>query len=238
MPKERWLEYYSRHFTGVEINASYYAVPKQQNVARWAEVTPDDFHFLVKLHGESTHKRQHEGREVEELLAALEPLREAGKLKGLLAQFPASFHYGEEELRYLARLAERCGHIPLFVEFRHVSWDREDVVSFCSEQGLGYVAVDLPPIRSLMPPRPAVSGSLGYVRMHGRNARTWYQKELGDRYDWDYSRRELIQWIPRLKALTQRCELAYLFFNNCHAGQAIKNAMLMRELLQREMDIR
>lgn len=205
----------------------------------WAARTPRKFRFLVKLHKQTTHERDNEAREIDELLACLAPLRETSppKLAGLLAQFPASFHASAENEGYLSILAERCEGIPVFFEFRHRSWDNERAVELCARLHAGWVAVDLPPIRSLPAPRPAVTVNRGYVRLHGRNAKTWYDQDAGDRYDWDYSERQLRQWLPRLAALESRSEETFLFFNNCYMGQAVKNALLMKEILQRQFEV-
>ena len=234
LPKDQWLTYYASQFNILEVNTTYYGVPKRESVARWAAQTPPDFRFIVKLHGDTTHKRSSGGEEIATLLDALEPLSAESKLGGLLAQFPASFRANEAAKQYIKQIHSRVGKIPLFVEFRNLDWDSDDAVAFCRDEGVGWVTVDLPPVRTLMGARPAVTSSTGYVRFHGRNAKTWYNPELGDRYDWDYSEDELRTWLPRLMALVDRAEETYLFFNNCHAGQAIKSAALMRELLRQE----
>ncbi|MFH0882513.1 MAG: DUF72 domain-containing protein [bacterium] len=234
LPKDQWLDYYATQFKILEINTTYYGVPKRSSVVRWAEQTPADFRFIVKVHGDTTHKRETGGEEIPALLASLEPLRAESKLAGLLAQFPASFRANASAKQYIHLIHSHTGEIPLFVEFRHLEWDTDDAVAFCQDEGLGWVTVDLPPIRSLMGARPAVTSSTGYVRFHGKNAKTWYHPELGDRYDWTYSEEELRNWLPRLRALVDRAEETYLFFNNCHAGQAIKSAALMREILRQE----
>jgi len=234
LSKDQWLAYYAARFRTIEINSTYYGVPKRETVARWAEQTPADFRFMVKLHGDTTHKRETAGREIPELLHSLEPLRTESKLAGLLAQFPASFRANASTKQYIKSIHVQTGEIPLFVEFRHAGWDVDDAVAFCRDERLGWVSVDLPPLRSLMGARPAATLSVGYVRFHGKNTAAWYHPEAGDRYDWNYTEEELRVWIPRLRAMNERAEEIYLFFNNCHAGQAIKSAALMRELLRQE----
>lgn len=237
LAKEQWLTFYAQHFSVLEINTSYYGLPKVETVAGWESRTPDDFRFIVKVNKQTTHERDNEAREVEELLELLEPLRSSGKLSGLLAQFPASYHADSKNEHYLEHLEERRGSEQMFVEFRHSSWDTDHAVSLLKDLGLGWVAVDLPRIRSLPLPRPAVTNGQAYVRFHGRNVDTWYNPEAGDRYAWDYSQRELEEWVPRLQALGSRAELSYLFFNNCHMGWAVKNALLMKDVLQRQFEV-
>ena len=56
----------------------------------------------------------------------------------------------------------------------------------------------------------------------------------GDRYDYDYSEAELREWIVKIAGLAEQARRTYLFFNNCHAGQAARNAKLMQELLRQQ----
>lgn len=216
---------------------TYYGLPKPATVAGWAARVPEGFTFVVKVHQQTTHQRDNETRELATLHDLLGPLRERSMLGGLLAQFPASFHANRDSERYLALLAERVEGVPIFVEFRHGSWDRAEAVTLCRELGLGWVAVDLPPLRNLPPPRPAVTTDTGYVRLHGRNSSTWYHPENGDRYDWNYTDRELGEWVPRLKAMDMRSESTFLFFNNCHMGWAVKNALTLKALLTRQFEV-
>jgi uncharacterized protein YecE (DUF72 family) len=74
----------------------------------------------------------------------------------------------------------------------------------------------------------------GYVRFHGRNAQTWWGDHGGDRYDYDYKQEELGEWLKKIATLAEQAKRTYLFFNNCHAGQAARNAKLMKEMLQRQ----
>ncbi len=105
------------------------------------------------------------------------------------------------------------------------------------ERSLGYCAVDEPALPGLVPPVVHLTTDVGYVRFHGRNEATWWASGRGtgggDRYDYDYSERELNEWVLRIADLAAKAKQTYLFFNNCHAGQAARNARLMEELLRR-----
>ncbi|MDP8207822.1 MAG: DUF72 domain-containing protein [Candidatus Electryonea clarkiae] len=235
--KDRWLQHYSEHFNTVEINMTYYGLPKKETVMKWVDQTPDNFTFITKLNKESTHIRKQGGEEINDLLECISPLIDSRKLKGLLAQFPASFHAGDVEKQYLSALIEKSKGIKIFAEFRHKSWDNESTVELCRNLGYGWVAVDQPNLSGLANARPAVAGKFGYVRFHGRNKTTWYNPKAGDRYDWSYSDKELHEWTPRIKSMAQRAETTYLFFNNCHAGQAIKSAMRLKQLLKNQFEV-
>jgi uncharacterized protein YecE (DUF72 family) len=142
------LAWYAERFEYVEVNSSFYAVPAQKTVARWAEVTPKDFTFDVKLHRLlSRHsagadsllpelrpkaKTDERGRviltpELQDLLAeatieAVEPLAEAGKLGPFLLQLTPAFSPAKHELGELESLAERFREPGLAIELRNRNW--------------------------------------------------------------------------------------------------------------------
>ncbi len=237
LSRDRWLQYYARHFTVVEINATYYRIPSASVFAGMVERTPDEFGFWVKLPRQATHERVGLQDILLQFLNAVQPLTESGKLLGYLAQFPVSFRPTEENFSWIAGLRESIPDVPLAVEFRHEDWLRENTFDFLTDHNLVFVVVDEPSIKGLLPAVLKVTGSIGYIRFHGRNARTWYNTAAGDRYDYDYSQTELKEWVPRVISMDEMAPLTYLFFNNCHAGQAVKNARMMQQLLENELKI-
>ena len=83
------------------------------------------------------------------------------------------------------------------------------------------------------------------MRFHGRNARNWGGgapraasgapgRAAGDRYDYDYRADELREWVRKVGELAAQARRTYLFFNNCHAGQAARSAKLMQDLLRQQ----
>lgn len=229
------LDYYVRHFPAVEVNTTYYRVPAPAMMARMEERTPAGFEFFVKLHGDMTHKASRDPALFEEFTRALEPLDRAGKLRGLLAQFPHSFRNRQSNGEYIGFLRDVFDPWPLFVEFRHDSWLREPVFDYLRHRGIGYASVDEPPLRGLLPPVATATTPTAYVRFHGRNAATWWTGDASTRYDYDYSEAELREWLAKIRALADRAERVYIFFNNCHAGHAAKNAQLMQRLVDEDV---
>ncbi len=229
-----FLRHYAEHFPVVELNVTYYRIPDPDVVARIEQKTPEGFRFVVKLHQSMTHERATDPAVYREFHAATAPLAAAGKLDGLLAQFPWSFRRTPESEAHLETLRERLGGTPLFVEFRHDSWAGPDLGAFLESRRLGYCAVDEPALDHLMPPIALRTAQDAYVRFHGRNAANWWGKGGGDRYDWDYREAELREWLDRIQALATQARRTYLFFNNCHAGQAARSAKLMQELLRQQ----
>jgi len=233
-PRTAMLDHYVTRFPGVEINSTYYRMPAADTFARMESRTPPGFEFVVKLFQDMTHRNSRDAALYRDFRAALAPLERAGKLHGLLAQFPWGFRLNPASLDHLYFLREALPEVPLFVEFRRAEWDCPESFDFLRAHGIGYCCVDEPALPGLMPPRVATTTDVAYVRFHGRNRENWWGQGGGDRYDYDYSEGELREWVQKIRELAERARRTYVFFNNCHAGHAAANAMLMKGLLERE----
>src|SRR5436305_641343 len=98
--------------------------------------------------------------------------------------------------------------------------------------GTDLVSVDVPDLPGLFPRRLIVSGSRLYVRLHSRDARTWYR--AGEkRYDYLYPEEELAEWVFGTEKHADGLHDALFLFNNCHRGRAIDNAHQLRGLMRR-----
>lgn len=231
-----FLAHYARQFGCVEVNSTYYRIPHPRVLEQMQRKTPDGFRFVVKLHQAFTHAGTRDPAAVRAFLDVLEPLKQAGKYHGVLAQFPWGFQRTPENKAQLEWLREVLPGEPFWAEFRHDSWMHRQLPGWLRERAIGYCAVDEPALPGLVPPVLHVTTDTAYVRFHGRNERTWWGRGGGDRYDYDYSRPELEEWAQRVATLAAQARQTYLFFNNCHAGQAARNAKLMEELLRRQQE--
>lgn len=229
-----FLAHYARHFDSVEVNVTYYRVPPPSTFERMVAKTPPGFHFVVKLHREITHERSRDPEVYARLLRAIEPLKRADRYDGLLAQFPWGFRRTPEHRRHLRFVREQLPGEPLFAEFRHDSWLTPGLEPGLREHRIGFCAVDEPALPHLIPPVTLLTTPDAYVRFHGRNAANWWGRGGGDRYDYDYREDELREWVRKIADLAQKARATYLFFNNCHAGQAARSAKLMQELLRQQ----
>jgi uncharacterized protein YecE (DUF72 family) len=235
-----FLNHYARHFEAVEVNSTYYRIPHPRVLEQMERKTPPSFHFVVKLNQAMTHDLSRDTDLYRSFLDVLEPLKRAEKFDGLLAQFPWGFKRTPDSLSHLAALRALLPGEPLFVEFRHDSWATPDLGSWLSAHRLGYCAVDEPALKGLMPPLTLVTAEDAYVRFHGRNAANWWARgprgsgSGGDRYDYDYGEEELREWVRKIGELASQARRTYLFFNNCHAGQAARNAKMMQDLLRQQ----
>ncbi len=271
------LPYYAQHFDTVEVDSTYYRLPAEEMVRRWAERTPDDFVMHVKAFGLMTRhpvklealppdlreeaptddkgrverpSREFRGEVFRRFLEALEPLRSAGKLGGILFQFPSYVVYKDRSLEYLEWAKGQLGDDEMLVEFRHVSWldeeHRDETLRFLEELGATHVIVDSPRIegaKNVSPTVLALTGPTAYLRFHGRNADTWNKRggSASERFDYLYSDEELQEWVGPLREVAEQAEQAYAFFNNNatspdgrggRMAQAAANAKALQRLLR------
>ena len=219
-------------------------------VQGWAERTPDGFTMHVKAFGLMTRHpvkaetipddlrdempvdergrvdrppRELRGEIFRLFLEALEPLRAAGKLGGILFQLPPYVVYKDVVAR-LPRVGARAARRDeMLVEFRHRSWlddeNRAASLAFLERIGAGYVVVDAPrsdTAKNLVPTVVATTSPTAYVRFHGRNLGTWNKRggSAAERFDYLYSDEELGEWVEPLRELAGQSQQAYAFFNN------------------------
>jgi uncharacterized protein YecE (DUF72 family) len=238
LPANKMLEYYTGYFQVVELNATYYSIPNINIFKRLAEKTPAPFEFMVKVHQETTHRRLENEKVLGQLLEAVKPLLDQKKLSGFLAQFPYSFKNNDENRRYLVQTKKLIGLHPLFVEFRNYTWLSSSLYDFLKGNNIGYVNVDEPPLKGLLPKQDLVTNEIGYIRMHGRNEKDWWEGQGSARYDYEYNEQELKEWLIHVSNILKKAFKTYIFFNNHPTGKAIKNAAQMMEILKSELSIK
>ncbi len=231
LPRDRWLDYYAASFQALEVNFTYYRLPAAGQLAKMAERS-GGLIFTVKAHRDMTHTAAATADDYAALRKALEPLAARERLGCVLAQFPWSFRPSGESREFIAALQRSLGPFPLVVEFRHDSWGDKDTFDYLRGRGIGFCAVDEPRLKGLMPPLCPVTSDTAYVRFHGRNARAWWRHRLPhERYDYLYTRGQLREWVPRIRAMDRQARQTFVFTNNHFEGKAAENARTLRELL-------
>jgi uncharacterized protein YecE (DUF72 family) len=263
------------------VNSTYYRLPDEELVGKWAERLPDGFVMHAKAFGMMTrhpvkvdvlppelaevapvddkgrvHRPSRELRaEVfARFHAALEPLRSSGKLGGVLLQLPSYIVCKPYSFDYLEWAKEQLRGDHMLVEFRHRSWldddNRANVLAFLEELGATHVIVDAPKTdaKNLVPTVLAATSRTVYVRMHGRNAKTWNirGRSAAERFDYLYSEEELSEWVTPLQKLSEEAQEAYVMFNNNGRSpssdrdrkgwisQAPTNALELRRILEKK----
>ncbi len=241
LPKSKWLQYYEQAlgFDAVELNFTYYTMPTARTLESMVHRTGPDFTFVVRSHKEMTHDIwQDEKRQVLKDTSAafrtfgegIKPLVEAGRLGCVLIQFPVFFYPVPASLEYLGRLPELLPAVPLVIEFRNRSWLRDTVFRLLEQTEMGFCVVDEPRLARLMPFTPRRTGRIAYFRFHGRNP-NWFNAPREERYNYYYSQSELQEFVPALRRVASGAVQTFVFFNNCHAGSAARNALMMKQLL-------
>ena len=271
------LSYYAERFDVVEANSTFYRLPDEELVARWARLLPDGFVMHVKAFGlmtrhpvkldvlpEDLHdaveadergrvdrpSREVRGEVFRRFLAALEPLREADRLGGILMQFPPYVVPKPRSYEYLEWAREQLAGYEMLVEFRHKAWfeDPAEPLAFLEQHGMTYVTVDAPP--DVIPLVVGRTSGTAYVRFHGRNRATWFKRtgSTAERFDYLYSPTELREWAKTLRGLGGEAEVVYAMFNNNgrspgteaprdllggheEVAQAPTNAAMLKEIL-------
>ena len=274
VPSGARLAYYAEHFDTVEVDSTYYRLPAVEMVQRWAERTPDDFVMHVKAFGVMTRhpvkidqlppdlrddaprddrgrierpSREFRAEIFRRFLEALEPLRSAGKLGGLLFQFPPYVVPKEASYDYLAWARDQVGDDRMLVEFRHRAWyeedQREETLRFLEEHEMSHVVVDAPRMDGKNVPLTVLglTSPLLYLRLHGRNAETWNVRggSASERFDYLYPEEELAEWVGPLKELSDQAEEAYVLFNNNNrsrvGGREVAQAPTNAEMLRAQL---
>jgi len=236
----RALVFYARFFDAVEINSSFYAIPTERSARGWvAQVEENpDFLFSAKLWRGFTHERSATRGDVRGVGAYLDILAAAGRLAALLLQFPWSFKNNQDNRTYLEKLFAAFAAFPLVLEVRHGSWLEPPVLEWLREKGVGFCNLDQPTLSGGIGPTAEVTAAVGYVRLHGRNFENWFREAdpsdragAGARYDYLYSKQELMPWVERVRELMGQARLSLVIANNHPRGQAAANALELKALV-------
>jgi uncharacterized protein YecE (DUF72 family) len=238
------LRYYAEHFDIVEVNSTFYRMPDAGTVEKWAQRTPADFQFAIKLYQKFTHPDMYLASagaqdwtlslgDVDAFRAGIAPLVDAGKFAALLVQFPASFHSDITTREYLSWVLEMFAGYPMAVELRHGSWyaPEADTAGRLAAGRATLVVADSPDMSS-----EAISGEIAseliYLRLHGRNAAAWWEHEQSeDRYNYLYSPAELAPFAAAATAASEAGRKVMAFMNNHFSAKAVANAAILRSQL-------
>lgn len=215
-----FLEHYAGHFDCVELNATFYRLPKPETVEGWARKTPEKFTFCPKLSRLITHQKKL--RDVEELLGRflerLQPLR--GKLGPLLVQLPPSFAFDEECLRRFAgALSEQAPGLRAALEARHPSWLEPAALELLEVHQIACVVADS---GGRFPSCEAVTAPFVYLRFHGP----------GELYVSRYERDTLAAYADKIAPWLAEGRDVWAMFNNDFAAYAVENALELARLVR------
>lgn len=217
LPKRRWLEYYQECFDTVELNVTFYRLPKQDTFNKWFRESPDGFSFSLKGSRFITHvKRLSDVAEPLERFFSL-ACRLEEKLGVVLWQFPPNFAMDMERLEKFLDLLPKYDVRHVF-EFRNETWIRPKVAGIIRDHGHAMCSADWPAFLE----RPPETADFIYIRRHGH----------GGRYDSCYSREDLAADAGRCRASISAGRDVFVYFNNDAHGYAPMNARTLKELIE------
>jgi uncharacterized protein YecE (DUF72 family) len=229
---ERMASFYATQFPCVEINSTFYKPPAPGQLERLADRTPPGFQFSLKVPRTVSHEfRVHD---LEPFRKAADELTRAHRLIGMVLQFPEMFRDTAKNREWVERVLRGLYPNPVYVEFRHVSWQRPRLGDWLRQRGGELAAIDVPELPQLFPRAFLDPGtSRVYARLHSRVTENWNGPGKM-RYDFDYPDVVLREWVNVLRVAAPRLTEVYLMFNNCQGVQAVQNARRMAELVRAE----
>lgn len=211
LPKSGWFEHYCRAFDTVEINNTFYRLPRPRTFDAWREQAPRGFVYACKFSRYATHLKYLRDPE-QPLSAFLERARRLEDHLGpLLVQLPPRWKRDLERLRgFLGQLPR---DLRWALELRHPSWLCPQLFELLREHGVALV------IHDMLEGHPReITADFAYLRFHG------------DRYAGHYSTAELSSWAEWVKGCLARGLDVYAYFNNDAGAAAVEDA---RRLVQR-----
>jgi uncharacterized protein YecE (DUF72 family) len=218
LASREWLRHYSTRFDTVELNATFYRLPKRTAAERWVAESPDGFSFAVKVSRYLTHvvRLADTAKHLALLLERIDPLIAAGKAGPLLWQLPPTFRRDDDRLA--SALQELPSAFRHAFEFRHPSWFTDETMELLRRHGVALVIADRPEVHAFQ--RDDLTADFTYIRFHhGSRGRRG-----------NYSHGELETWARRIRGYARTVEV-WAYFNNDWEGFAPANAQALAALL-------
>jgi len=211
IPNAQQLEFYTTQFSTVEINATFYRLPTEKMVLGWRDRAPEGFVYAVKGSRYITHMKKLANLDgaLTKFFDRIEPMEK--RIGCILLQLPPFQQRDDQKLdKFLRQLPRKYRHA---VEFRHVSWQDEQVFDILRDHAAAHVSVS-----SLgMPANFTVTTDLVYIRFHGLEGGAAH----------DYTRRELESWAEHIRRQADEGQTVYAYFNNDANVRAPRNAKLL-----------
>jgi uncharacterized protein YecE (DUF72 family) len=188
----------------------------------WLKYSPPNFLFTAKMPKLITHdKRLGLKTDIKADLATyfdlMRPLHLGGKLSCFLIQLPPKCDCNYDNLESFFGMLD-----PLFrysIEFRNLSWLRDETWELLKKYNVAYTIVDEP----LLPPEIHLTTDFAYFRWHGKGENIWF--------DYNYSKEELDNWVPKIQQTSKTVKKVIGFFNNHYHGYSPENCLYMLEKL-------
>jgi uncharacterized protein YecE (DUF72 family) len=217
LPASKMLEFYLQHFDSVEINNSFYMLPKVPILEGWRKATPKDFLFAIKASRFLTHNKKL--KDPQNALDNFLPRAEAlgRKLGPILFQLPPKWRVNVE------RFAEFLEALPKYhrytFEFREPTWAHDEIYALLRKYNAAHCIYELAGYTSPL----EVTTDFVYVRLHGPTM---------NKYAGSYSDKALGMWAGRIERWLGESRSVFVYFDNDQAGYAAKNALTLKKMLR------
>jgi uncharacterized protein YecE (DUF72 family) len=213
---DQWLKYYAERFHTVEINNSFYHLPKPETFQHWRETTPDHFLFSVKASRYVTHmKRLSDPRQsLSKFIANIQYLGD--KLGPLLFQLPPRWRKNAERLNRFLRAVPSC--LRCVFEFRDSTWWGTDIYEILRRHNAAFCLFELAGEQT---PKE-VTADFVYIRLHGPNGA----------YQGQYNQAVLTGWAKEFRKWRKEGKEIFCYFDNDEAGYAAQDAGRLQKMLK------
>ncbi|MDP8993762.1 MAG: DUF72 domain-containing protein [Pseudomonadota bacterium] len=215
LPVARWFGFYAEHFDTVEINNSFYMLPKAATFDKWREQAPPGFRYAVKANRFLTQAKKLKdcGEPLERMMPLFRRLR--GTLGPVLYQLPPRFRINLERLERFLELVPK--DVVNVFEFREKSWYSAETFALLERHGASFCVHDMPGSAS---ERVSV-GPVAYLRFHGGEGKYWGR----------YSDEGLLSWTDWIVAEARGGRDVWCYFNNDIEAHAIHDALTLKAMV-------
>jgi uncharacterized protein YecE (DUF72 family) len=217
LPRTQRLDVYQSQFHTAELNSSYYHWPKESTFTSWKRRLPQGFRLAVKAPGLLTHVKRLYSPENWLTRISHDVSRLGNHCGPLLVQLPPTMPYDHPRLAYLLGLLPST--LQVAMEFRHPSWHQETVFSLLEQHNVAYCVMSGAHLPCIL----RATANFVYVRLHGPDRQHLYAGA--------YSEADLWWWAERIREWEGVGKEVFAYFNNDGAGNAVRNARRLKELL-------
>jgi len=216
LPYREFFPYYIKFFDTVELNNTFYHIPRESSVEKWHKTSPLDFIFSIKANKSITHIKRLKNTENSLKLFEGRIAQLQKKIGVILFQLPPSFKKDLTVLKdFLAILDPKRKYT---FEFRHKSWFTDETYSLLKAKNIALCISDTP----RYPYEEIITANYTYVRLHGH-------KVL---YASNYSHKALQKYAEKIRKWNEKGIVTYVYFDNDYYGYAVKNALYLKKILE------
>lgn len=199
-PQKQWLRFCAEHFTGIEVNGTFYRLQEQSTFKKWRDTTPGNFSFAIKGHRYVTHNKKLIDVE-ESVIRCRESASPLGKsLAAVIWQLPAFLKKDADRLEKFLNTLRHWKSTRHAIEFRHKSWFDDEVAECLERHAVAACMSDAPD----WPMWEEVTTDLVYIRLHGHTRK----------YASNYSKPSLRKWAARIRHWLDENRAVHAYFDN------------------------